>query len=254
VQALRAVAGELLPTEPRDLLRRRTGAQEVLARPAVGGRAISVHHVELATMKAAARAHDATLNDLAAAVVADAMRRLLQARGLPLQPLRLLCPVNLGAAGDDEEHVGFMLLPLPLADEPVDCLRRIAAHSRHERESRRAAHVDDLLRRIAHTSDHAYRLSQHIIQSPRSAALALSNVRGPDVPLWLRGAPVTDLYPVLPLGPHHSLAVGMFSLQQTVTICAVRDPAVAPELDGFGDCLEAALASLHFQFIPDRGA
>lgn len=239
---LRAAAAEFAPPQPSDLLRRRSAAADLLGRPAIGGRAISRHAADLATMKAVARAHDATLNDLAAAIVADAMRRLLRAHDLPLRPLRVLTPVNLDA-GRDEEHVGFMLLPLPLADEPQECLRKIAAHSRRERDLHRAALVDELLGQVGHASRHAYRVTQQLVQSPRSAALALSNVRGPDQPLWLDGAQITELFPVLPLGPHHDLAVGLLSYRGRVALCAIRDPTVAPELDAFGGCLDAALAA-----------
>ena len=64
------------------------------------------------------------------------------------------------------------------------------------------------------------------------------------LPTCLSGARVTRIYPLVPLGPHHVLAVGAVSLENHFALCAVSDPEADPALGAFGDCLEHAIARL----------
>lgn len=215
-------------------------------------RAISFHGCELEVVKTVAHAHGATVNDAAVAVVADALRRFYGHSHRPPRRLKLLSPVNLDVPGWEGEHVGFMLVELPVDEpDPGARLDRVAEQSGRQKEDHSPERVDEFLARLARHSDALYRVSQHVVQSPRSANLTLSNLRGPSFPVYLGGARVTGLYPILPLGPHHDLAVGVMSLEGSFFFSAITDPRASPELEGFGECLEAAVAALETDYETD---
>lgn len=231
------LARELAPSRPPPELSRQPSAQ----------RALSLHECSLDALRAIAHRHGAKVNDVVAAIATDALRRFLSRRGEAPRRTKALIPTAVEGPdeGSDEEHVGFMTVVLPVDESDPDArLREIAEQTRQQKELHAPERVEWFLERLGRHSDLAYRLSQHIVQNPHSASFTISNVRGPGFPIWVRGARVTELYPVVPLGPGHDLAVGVVSLESRLFAAIVRDPRAAPELDAFPACVDAAIAAL----------
>lgn len=218
------------------------------SRKPTGERALSRHELSLDHLRGVAHRHDAKVNDAVAAVLTDAVRRFLERRGLPLRPVKVLMPVAVEAPGegsDADEHVGFLTVALPVDEpHPVARLGAITAQTHRQKETHAPERVEWFLEHMGDRSDRLYRLSQHLVQNPHTASFTISNVRGPDFAVYVRGARVTELHPVIPLGPRHTVAVGVVTLERRLFVAVVRDPRASPNLDALPACVDEAIAAV----------
>jgi hypothetical protein len=74
--------------------------------------------------------------------------------------------------------------------------------------------------------------------------LFVSNVPGPPVPLYLAGARLLELFPVVPISGNVTLAVAVFSYAGQLTFTAVADGDACPDVEVFAQGLRAALDDL----------
>ncbi|AEF41368.1 wax ester/triacylglycerol synthase domain-containing protein [Hoyosella subflava] len=234
-----AARDEVAPFGSRTVFNRQPGAE----------RALETVRTSMSTLKSIAHTYGAKLNDVAVAVIAEALDRFYAKVGRrPPKHLKLLIPISYEPRGDETgtapagEHVAFMNVVLPLGTmEFSERVRKVAAQTSDHVERGIPEHLDHLMVTLGRDSDLLYRLAQRVVQSPASANLTLSNVRGPNFPIYLRGARVTELYPVIPLGPHHSLAVGVLSLEDRLFFATIRSPQPDHALAPFDECLREAV-------------
>ncbi|WP_216870355.1 WS/DGAT domain-containing protein [Modestobacter excelsi] len=188
----------------------------------------------------------ATVNDAVLAVVAGALRRWLEHRHGPLSGLRVKVPVTLHHDGDQAgNRDSWFRVDLPV-DEP-DPLARLAA-VRRETAQRKARHdaeqLDELMARMARHSPRLAEWSQRLQRSGRSFALNVSNVRGPDRPVTVLGAPVAAVQPLVEVAEHHALRVAVLSVGDRLGFGLVADPSVVGELDVLAGAVEEAATEL----------
>lgn len=206
-------------------------------------------------VKAVARAHGASLNDVVLAVCAGALRDLLLAEdALPRKPLVAAMPVSLRAAGDERVDNQVSMVQCSLATDiadPAARLRAIRACTAQLKE--RVAAVKHLiptdfpgfaaplwaagLSRLWGAGGIAERL-------PALANVAISNVPGPPVPLYLAGARLRHYYPVsiVTHGLAFNLTVQSYAGQLECGLTAARD--VVPRPDVLARAMAAALTEL----------
>jgi diacylglycerol O-acyltransferase len=161
----------------------------------------------LDAIKRIARAHEVSLNDVVMALCAGALRGLLSAAGeLPRKPLIAAMPVSLRAAGDTEadNQVSMVqcLLPTDL-DDPSQRLQAVAAATRGLKQRVNAVRgliptdFPGLAAPIwASGLSRLWARGRVAERLPPLANLAISNVPGPPVPLYLAGARVAQYFPV----------------------------------------------------------
>ena len=80
--------------------------------------------------------------------------------------------------------------------------------------------------------------------SPRSFQLSVTNVPGPQSPLYAAGARMVATYPVHPLLPGHALAIGVTSYDGGVYYGITADRDLLPDADLLGTCVTEALDEL----------
>src|SRR5687767_1906475 len=78
----------------------------------------------------------------------------------------------------------------------------------------------------------------------RDFNLVVTNVPGPQFPLYAAGARMLESYPVQPLLPDHALAIGVTSYDGGVHYGLNADRDALPDVDVLGQCLEEALTEL----------
>jgi hypothetical protein len=82
--------------------------------------------------------------------------------------------------------------------------------------------------------------------SVRAFNMVVSNLPGPQVPLYMKGVRATEIYPLAPLNPaNQGLTVGLLSYNGTVCMGVLADRDLEPGLSVAVEGLEAALAELH---------
>jgi WS/DGAT/MGAT family acyltransferase len=168
-------------------------------------------------VKAVARDAGATLNDIALAVCSGALRRfLLDSDALPDAPLTAGLPVDVRPAGDQETGTAISFICASLAtteDDPVHRLALIKASTQ-----RAKAHLQELPR-AAMTPYTLLFMAPHVLQLLTGLGgrlrpvfnVTISNVPGPDHPLYLNGAKLEAMYPVSLLSHGQALNITCLS-------------------------------------------
>ncbi|HEX6877733.1 MAG TPA: WS/DGAT domain-containing protein, partial [Nocardioidaceae bacterium] len=114
------------------------------------------------------------------------------------------------------------------------------------KETGRAVAADRLagVAGFAPTTFHALGSRLAATQVRRGFDLVVTNVPGPQFPLYAAGAQMLESYPVQPLLPGHALAIGVTSYDGGVYFGINADRDALPDVDVFGQCIEESLAEL----------
>lgn len=172
-----------------------------------GGRSFATASLPLDEIKALAAAHGATLNDVVLALVSGALRRYLRTRGgIPAKSLVVAMPVSLREAGNTEATTLATMTLASLATHLADPLERLQAI---QASTLAAKEVTRQLKGVIPTDFPSlglpwllsaaaglYGRSSLADRLPPIANLVVSNVPGPEAPLYLAGARLKTYWPV----------------------------------------------------------
>jgi diacylglycerol O-acyltransferase / wax synthase len=224
---------------------RRHQRRSLLRRPVGGRRRLAVVRTQLALVKDVAHAHGATVNDLLLAAVTGGLRALLLARDVPTDGLTLYAsvPVALRAPADTAalgNQVGLMIVPLPVGEpDPVQRLQHITQATRErKRRPERLASLRPVGSLTILRALNRYSRHQHIVD------LFVTNVPGPQRPLYLLGARLLEAFPVVQVAGNVPLSVAALSYDGQLNIGIQSDPEGCPDLDVFADGLRQSLEEL----------
>ncbi len=208
--------------------------------------------MKLSDFKAIRNAHGGTVNDVILAVVTGALRAWLLARGERVNvrsEVIALVPVSVEPSFDAESpgDVQPFLVPLPVGEsDPVVRLSRISFEMYRHRESSRLVGAETLatIAGFAPPTLHALgaRVGADITQ--RVYNLVVTNVPGPQTPLYVGGAQMVAAYPVVALTRGHGLSLGLTSYNGGVFFGLNADRDGIPDVDDLAECLREALEEL----------
>jgi diacylglycerol O-acyltransferase / wax synthase len=210
-------------------------------------RSVALVSVGLDAMRQAARAtNGATVNDAILTVVAGGLRGWLELHNGHLGSVRVKVPVSLhgvATAGNGASEPGnrdsFFCLDLPLNPaDPLARLRAVRRATRVRKESHDAEQLDALMRRLGRVPQ-LRRFADRVLTSPRSFAVNVSNVRGPERPVHVLGATVTELYSLAEIREHHALRIAVVSLGETLNFGLTADATLLPDVDQLADQIRA---------------
>lgn len=210
-------------------------------------------------------AHGGTVNDVVLAVIAGGLRSWLLTRAEPVSAttrFRALVPMSVvGDHGDDGVQTSLgsavrgRLLSLPVGEgNPVVRLHQVSYALKAHRETGLAVAANELasLPGFAPTTFHAVGAMVADTQPKRSFHLAITNVPGPQEPMYMAGARVLESYPALPLTHGRALSIGVTSYDGAVFFGIVTDRDAIPDADILAQCIEEALTELVDYAGPDR--
>ncbi|MEJ7797841.1 MAG: wax ester/triacylglycerol synthase family O-acyltransferase [Solirubrobacteraceae bacterium] len=157
------------------------------------------------------RRFDATINDVLLSASAGGLRGLLEERAEPLDDVKAMVPVSVQALDEQwGNRIVFMFLPLPCGEaDPVWRLRDIHVAMRERRREGEPQGADTLFNAIAYAPPPVRRMASKLLASPRLSNLTISNIPGPNAPLYLMGCEVQRAYPIVPLTGGHGISIGM---------------------------------------------
>lgn len=216
----------------RELLAEEPATRTSLDRMVGPGRSLAVIRSSLDEIKTVAHAHEATVNDVLLALTAGGLRAVLRRRGEPVEgtTVRAYVPVSLRprARGPQQGNlIAQMAVPLMMRESDAgDELGRIAAQTA-ARKMRARTSLGTLIRgRLMR------RLMLFAVMRQR-VNVTTASIPGPTVPLYLTGARVLEVFPVLPLIANEPLGVGALSYAGAFSIGVVADRDAYPDLDVF---------------------
>jgi diacylglycerol O-acyltransferase len=200
------------------------------------------------------RFHGGTVNDVVLATVTGALRSWLMTRAESVHISRQLrAMVPMGVLDKDLEptslgsQVAPHILTLPIGEpSPVVRLHQLSYALKAHKDTGRAVSALRLIGvgGFAPTTFHALGARVAADAAQRGFNLVVTNVPGPQFPLYASGARMLESYPVQPLLPGHALAVGVTSYDGGVHYGLTADRDAVPDVDVLAQCLVEALAEL----------
>lgn len=204
----------------------------------------------LEALKDARRATGASINDLVLTVVSGAVRSfLIDHRGFDPTgaDYRAMVPVSVreGAAEDLGNQVAMWLVGLPIDEaDPLARLGRISAETSRLKETNEAEGASALVDAASGTPVTLLSLGLKAAADRRPFNMTITNVPGPQFPLFLLDAQMLSTYPLVPLWHQHGLSIALFSYAGTINWGVVADWDLVPDLDAFIACLDDAVTEL----------
>jgi WS/DGAT/MGAT family acyltransferase len=191
-----------------------------------------------------------TVNDVVLAVVAGALGRWLEERGVRREGLELrgLVPVSIRAEHEHEtlgNRIAAMRAPLPVyVRDPVERLRIVRGAMEGLKESKQAlgAEVISGLERFAPPTLLA--MASRLNFSTRLFNLIVTNVPGPQFPLYLQGREMLELVPIAFLPEDQALAVAVMSYNGNLEFGLLADYDAIPDLEDLAGLVEESLEEL----------
>lgn len=235
--------GTVAAPPPSSPLNERTGSQ----------RRVGTAETQLDDFRAVKKTLGGTVNDVVLAVCANALRGWLLTRGEPVTPettLRAMVPVSVRDTrrhGSGGNFVASYFVDLPVGElDPVVQLHRVSFAMRAHKEAGQQVGAQTLTRLagFAPPTLHALGARVAISSTNRLFNLVITNVPGPQFPLYMAGARMSAMYPMVPLTAATGLAVGVTSYDGGVFFGLNADRDALPDVDVIAGLIPESLEAL----------
>ena len=215
------------------------------------GRRIAMVRIPLEPVKEVRKAFDCTVNDVVLAGVGGALARLLDARG-ELRPdlaVKVFCPVSVR-----DEHqrtqlgnrISAMFVPIPVGEPDAGArLDAVSAATANLKEREQAVGAATLIGLTEYAAPTLLGLAARAAHGQPFANLIVTNIPGPQVPLYCLGAEMLEVYPLAPLSRNLTINIAVLSYCGQLHFGLVGDGAAAPDLELLAGGIEDAFEELH---------
>lgn len=191
-----------------------------------------------------------TVNDAVLAVVAGALGRWLRTRGVRTEgvELRALVPVSIRAKDEHGQlgnRIAAMRGPLPVyVTDSVERLQQVQESMGNLKQSKQALGAEVIAGLTDFAPPTLLAQASRLNFSTRLFNLIVTNVPGPQFPLYLLGREMLEIVPVAFLPENHALAIAIMSYNGKVDFGLLADYDAMSDLEEFGVMLEDSLAEL----------
>jgi WS/DGAT/MGAT family acyltransferase len=205
---------------------------------------------DLAQLKSIKNALGGTVNDVVLAVVAGALREWLHGRGIQTQGLELRAQVPVSIRTADERgqlgnKLAVMRAPLPVyIDDPVARLQHVREAMGGIKESKQALGAEVISRFNDFAPPTLLAQAARINFSTRLFNTVVTNVPGPQIPLYVLGRELQDIFPVGFLAPNHALFMAIMSYNGGINFGLLADYDSMGDLEVITTGIERAIAEL----------
>jgi WS/DGAT/MGAT family acyltransferase len=189
-----------------------------------------------------------TINDAVLASVAGGLRRWHMHRGMVPRDMKVMVPVNIrdprdrGTLGN---RVAMLVVPLPVS-QPDPLLRLKAVHRtmKHAKSSAQISAGEAFLKMSSFFPPQIVAAVSRAQAHYRSFNLLVTNVPGPQFPLYLRGRRLLELFPQAPLAANQALSIGALSYDGRLSFGLLADHTLVPDVDVLREGLEESMDDL----------
>lgn len=205
---------------------------------------------DLDTFKRIKNALGGTVNDVVLAVVTGAMRGWLHERGVRTEGLELRALVPVSIRTEDERgrlgnRIAAMRGPLPVyVADPVRRLEIVQEAMQGLKGSKQALGAEVISRFNDFAPPTLLAQASRLNFSTRLFNLIVTNVPGPQIPLYVLGRELQDVFPVAFLPQHHALAVAIMSYNGRINFGLLGDYDAMDDIDEIAEGLAEALEEL----------
>jgi len=205
---------------------------------------------QLEDFKRVKNAFGGTVNDVILAVVAGALRSFLVSRGRRTEGVEMRALVPVSVRAEDEHHRGgnrivVMRGPLPVyIADPLDRLRFVSQAMAGLKESKQALGAEVISGAQNFAPPTILAQASRLNFSTRLFNLIVTNVPGPQFPLYVLGREMLQAIPVAFLPENHALAIAIMSYNGQLNFGLLGDFDALPDIDLIAENIAAELATL----------
>ena len=213
-------------------------------------RRYQVVRLSLADVKRVRKRHACTVNDVVLALVTSALRKLLLTRGESVEGLTMkaMVPVSVRDASQARtwgNKVSMIAAELPVGEpDPEARLVRLRDRMTDLKRSRQAVGADFWVQLGEYAPPTLLSLVGRAVALQRMVNLVVTNVPGPQFPLFLCGARMLEAFPYVPVFAQNPLGVAVLSYDGALGFGLTGDWDAVPDLDLFATAIREALIEL----------
>jgi WS/DGAT/MGAT family acyltransferase len=215
-------------------------------------RRFAIARTELDDYKRVRKEHGGTINDVVLATVTGALRTWLLTRGESVngKSVRAMVPVSVrtedeqGALGN---RVSSYFVDLPVGEpSPVLRLTQVSYAMSGHKDSGQSVGAEALVTLSGFVAPTLHAMGARLAAglSRRLFNVVVTNVPGPQIPLYAAGAEMLEVFPVVPLAKGQAVSIGLTSYNGGVYYGLNADRDAMPDADVLAQCIEEALAEL----------
>ncbi len=235
-------------------------AARTMARPAsasplnvsIGGaRRYATTETDLEKLKRIKRAHGGTINDIVLTILAGALRAWMLTRAEPVttsSSIRAMVPVSVRTPGDNSgNQIAAFLCDLPIGEpDPVIRLQRVRFEMDMLKETGQMLGATALVGVASFTPPTVHSLGARVVSglSRRVYNVVITNVPGPQFPLYAGGALMLAAYPVVPLARGQAVSIGLTSYDGGVFFGLNADREALPDVEVLAQCIDDAIEEM----------
>ncbi|HCO03712.1 MAG TPA: wax ester/triacylglycerol synthase family O-acyltransferase [Actinobacteria bacterium] len=190
-----------------------------------------------------------TVNDVVLTTVAGALHRLFRYRREPTRDrfLRTMVPVSVRAEGETAmgNRVSSIFVDLPIG--PMSAKKRLSAireMTKSLKESNQAVGAEFLMNIGTWAPPTIHAMAARLAGRSRFINLVVSNVPGPQIPMYIAGAKLLAQYPIMPLADTMGLSIAVTSLAGTMAFGITADWDTLPDIEYLAQAMDDSLAEL----------
>jgi WS/DGAT/MGAT family acyltransferase len=251
------------PSRVHDTLRRSRALTELIVRdelvsaprtslnnPIGTKRALAVVPVELNELRAIKTALGGTVNDVVLAAATGGFRHLLLRRGeeLPEQGLRAMVPMNVRSAGDRlalGNRISSLFVHLPVAAaNPARRYELQLEEAESLKASDQAEGSSTLVNLAGLMPPVLHSFAARSLFATRLFNVTVTNVPGPQFPLYYLGSRVEEIWPLVPIAAEHSVGVAVFSYDGRLYFCINADRDSVRDIDVLASGISCSIEEL----------
>jgi WS/DGAT/MGAT family acyltransferase len=204
----------------------------------------------LSDVKAIKNELGGTVNDVVLATIAGALGKHMRRRGQSTDGVELKAMVPVSVRADVERgalgnRVAAMMAPLPVwCQEPVARLDIVREELKGLKSGGQAVGAQVLTQLSGFAPPTVMGQASRLMSRQRFFNLVVTNVPGPQIPLYLAGRRLEDPFPMVPLAKNQALGVALLSYAGRINFGLVGDYDLMWDLDEFADDVRESLAEL----------
>jgi diacylglycerol O-acyltransferase / wax synthase len=210
-------------------------------------RRLAFVRADLDDLKRVKNEHGGTVNDVVLSVVTGALGNYLRARGHDTEELEMRAMVPVSVRTEEERgalgnRLAAMMAPLPIwCEDPVERLHLITETMGDLKGSGQAVGAEIITRITDFAPPTIASQAARLQPAQRFFNLVITNVPGPQLPLYVLGREMEAIFPLVPLARRQALCVGIMSYNGQIDFGLVGDYDAMADLDSFALDLEQAL-------------
>lgn len=211
-------------------------------------RRYAVVRTDLADIKTIKNRVGSTVNDVVLALVTGGLRHLLLNRGDVIDDVVMRCSVPVSVRDESDKmsmgnKVAVMFAELPVGERDLDArLDHIKAHMGKAKDGKQALGADAIMRLADYAPPTLLSLAGRVVANQWVMNLTVTNVPGPQFPLYFMGGAIHEIMPMVPLVGETNVGVACLSYDGALNFGLTGDWDAVPDLDIFAEGIEKTLA------------